>query len=66
MDEELDQLFIPFFRTEAARRRVSPGVGLGLGIVRAIVEAHGGRVDVASTPGEGSSFVVTLPRGSAS
>ena len=66
MDEELDQLFIPFFRTEAARRRVSPGVGLGLGIVRAIVEAHGGQVDVASTPGEGSSFVVTLPRGSAS
>jgi PAS domain S-box-containing protein len=59
--DDLEQLFEPFFRADEARRRVSPGVGLGLGIARSIVEAHGGRVAVSSEPGEGSRFVVTLP-----
>ncbi len=60
--DDLEQLFVPFFRADDARRRVSPGVGLGLGIARAIVEAHGGRVDVESAVGTGSRFTVTLPR----
>ena len=59
---DLEQLFVPFFRADDARRRVSPGVGLGLGIARTIVEAHGGSLTVSSAPGEGSRFIVTLPR----
>jgi len=41
--------------------RSARGLGLGLSLVKAIVEAHDGRVDVASTPGAGSAFTVTLP-----
>jgi len=37
------------------------GTGLGLSIVRSIVEKHGGRIRVTSTPGVGSSFVIALP-----
>jgi signal transduction histidine kinase len=42
-----------------------PGLGLGLSLVKAIVGAHGGRADVTSTPGQGSTFTVTLPAASA-
>ena len=38
-----------------------PGAGLGLAIVRAIAEGHGGRVDVGGTPGEGAVFTLVLP-----
>ena len=60
--EDLQRLFDPFFRSEAARERVAPGVGLGLGIARSIVAAHGGRIEVASELGRGSSFTARLPR----
>lgn len=43
------------------RSRSSPGLGLGLSLVRAFVEAHGGRVEVTSVPGEGTTFSVRLP-----
>jgi signal transduction histidine kinase len=42
--------------------RAERGLGLGLSLVRAIVRAHGGTVDVASQPGRGSTFTVRLPR----
>ena len=58
--EDLPQLFDPFFRSEAARG--SPGTGLGLSVARQIVAAHGGRIDVQSRPGSGSTFTVILPR----
>jgi signal transduction histidine kinase len=50
-------LFEPFFTTRA----MEGGTGLGLAVVRAIVEAHGGRIDVASATGAGSRFTIDLP-----
>ena len=62
-EAERDHVFSSFVRgDEAARRRIS-GTGLGLHIVRSIVVAHGGEVTVDTTPGEGSTFQVTLPQG---
>lgn len=57
--EHLPRLFEPFVQIPGGARG---GAGLGLAIVRRIVEAHGGSVAVRSTPGAGSSFTVTLPR----
>ena len=60
--EHLPYVFERFFRADAARSRGdSPGTGIGLAIVRATVEAHGGTVRVKSTPGQGSAFSVHLP-----
>ena len=59
---ELDQVFDRFYRGENARRLHVPGTGLGLTIVRSIVEAHGGVVSLESTLGEGTSVCVLLPR----
>ena len=52
-------MFDPFFTTK------DEGTGLGLAIVHALVEAHHGRIDVESRPGQGTSFVMTLPWGPA-
>ena len=60
-DEELPKLFTPFFRASTATRSAIPGTGLGLCVVKAIVEAHGGRVGVRSAVGEGTTFTVELP-----
>jgi signal transduction histidine kinase len=59
--EDLDSIFEPFFRSETAISREAPGVGLGLTIVRSIVEAHGGRISVQSVEGIGTTFRVELP-----
>lgn len=61
--EDQDRLFEPFRRVGLSKETI-PGVGLGLFVVRRIVEAHGGRVEVDSTPGRGSRFRVRLPLGS--
>jgi two-component system, NtrC family, sensor histidine kinase HydH len=53
--KDLENIFNPFFTTKA------DGVGFGLAIVAKIVDEHGGHIDVASTPGEGSVFRVQLP-----
>jgi two-component system, OmpR family, sensor histidine kinase MtrB len=58
---EQQRVFEPFRRVGLSKEAV-PGVGLGLFVVRRIVEAHGGRIDVESTPGAGSTFRVHIPR----
>jgi two-component system, NtrC family, sensor kinase len=55
--ETLGRIFEPFFTT----KEPGHGTGLGLAIVKEIVESHGGSVSAASTPGEGTTFVVDLP-----
>jgi two-component system, OmpR family, sensor kinase len=59
--EEADRVFERFYRADASRSRASGGIGLGLSIVAAVAEAHGGRVSAESEPGRGSTFRITLP-----
>jgi signal transduction histidine kinase len=59
-EDELPRIWERLFRGD--RSRSERGLGLGLSLVRAIVEAHGGRVDVRSEPGRGSTFTVFLRR----
>jgi two-component system OmpR family sensor kinase len=54
-------VFERFYRSDESRSRASGGVGLGLAIVSAVAEAHGGTASVASTPGEGATFRIELP-----
>jgi signal transduction histidine kinase len=60
-EEDLRQLFTPFFRTDRSRARGTGGVGLGLALARRIVEAHGGSLTASSAQGRGSTFTVRLP-----
>jgi signal transduction histidine kinase len=60
-DEDQARLFDRFFRSSTATDSAIPGVGLGLSIVKAIVEGHGGRMEVDSEPGDGTTFRAILP-----
>ncbi|MCL4294439.1 MAG: HAMP domain-containing protein [Anaerolineae bacterium] len=59
--EQLPFVFERFYRADPSRARATGGAGLGLAIVKQLVEAHGGRVWVKSTPGTGAWFGFTLP-----
>lgn len=60
---ELEKIFERFYRVDKGRSRETGGTGLGLSIVRHIADFHGGRVDVSSSEGEGSVFMLTFPVG---
>ena len=59
--EDIDKIFDKFFRAASAKKTNIPGTGLGLPMARFIIETHGGRMEVASVDGEGSTFTVYLP-----
>lgn len=59
--EELEKIFDKFYTVDNELSRKHPGVGLGLSIVRSIVEWHGGEIHAESEPGKGSTFTITLP-----
>ena len=59
--KHLSRLFERFYRVDKARSRQLGGTGLGLAIVKHIAQAHGGHVNVESTPGKGSTFSIYLP-----
>jgi two-component system phosphate regulon sensor histidine kinase PhoR len=59
--EDASEVFAKFFRTSSVRRTAIPGVGLGLPISKAIVEAHGGTIEVESDLGKGTTFTFRVP-----
>jgi two-component system phosphate regulon sensor histidine kinase PhoR len=59
---EHSRIFQKFYRVDDRLARAQEGSGLGLAIVKHVVRAHGGRVEVTSAPGEGSSFSFTVPK----
>jgi len=61
-EEMIDQVFEPYFRGESSRNRYTGGTGLGLGIARNIVHAHGGELALHNREGGGLEVVIRLPR----
>jgi signal transduction histidine kinase len=60
--EEQARIFERFYRVDDALSRRTAGSGLGLYLAKAVIDAHGGRIWVESTPGHGASFSFALPR----
>lgn len=60
-EKNIEHIFDRFYRVDKSRSRMAGGSGLGLSIVKAIVEVHGGSIKVESIPGQGSTFIVSLP-----
>ena len=55
-------VFDKFYRSESAKDKAIPGIGLGLSYVKLLVEAHGGRISLDSTEGEGTTFTIVIPQ----
>ena len=60
-DDQFERIFERFYQIDGSTSRRYGGVGLGLALVKEIIEAYNGRVTVQSRTGEGSTFIVTLP-----
>jgi signal transduction histidine kinase len=61
-ENQLEKVFAAFYRVEGSRSRETGGVGLGLAVVRSIIRAHGGDIDLANRSEGGLRATVTLPR----
>jgi two-component system OmpR family sensor kinase len=61
--QHVAKVFDRFYRVDRARSRAEGGTGLGLSIAHSIVVAHGGRINLTSTPRQGTTCTVTLPEG---
>ena len=61
-ENALPRIFTEFYRAKNAKAMEMEGTGLGLVIVKDVVEQHGGQISLESTVGEGSTFYVTLPK----
>jgi two-component system sensor histidine kinase BaeS len=59
--DDLPHIFDPFYRSEAIRNSQIPGVGLGLSLVKRIIEAHRGTIEAVSSPQSGATFHLYLP-----
>jgi signal transduction histidine kinase/DNA-binding NarL/FixJ family response regulator len=62
-EKDLPHIFDRFYRSESAVGRTQEGSGIGLALVRGLIALHGGRIEVASTPGEGTTVTVRVPFG---
>lgn len=60
-ENDLPNIFERFYRSDRSRSKASGGMGIGLAITKAIVEAHGGTINVESIDGKGSTFIVQIP-----
>lgn len=60
--EDLPYIFERFYRADKSRNRMTGGSGIGLTICKAIITAHGGLIDVRSSPGNGTKFTFTIPK----
>jgi Signal transduction histidine kinase len=61
-ESDLPYIFERFYRSDKSRSRATGGSGIGLTIARSIIGAHGGEISVDSSPGEGSTFTISLPK----
>lgn len=61
-EDEIDQAFDSFWRSDHSREQATQGLGIGLTVVRRIVDAHHGSISVSSLPGRGTTVEVTVPR----
>jgi two-component system OmpR family sensor kinase len=58
---DLENVFVPFFRSDKSRSRSTGGAGLGLALARRVLEAHDGTIEIRSEPGQGTTVTLTLP-----